>query len=307
MEQSARSRARDTGVGMREIYYVPSAMPHPLIDFGGSGPLVLLLPANGFPPETYLPALEPLLARHRIVSLPPRAMWDDAGPVPSAPGSWLTLADDLLEGMRRHALATALVIGHSFGAVSGLLAAVREPARFSALALLDPTIFPPSLMAELAEQQRAGQAASRSLVQRALTRRDRFASEAEAFAYWREKRLLSDWNDAALWRYTRALLRPSAEGGFTLSWRRDWEAHYYESVYTESWEALGKLDPALPLLVVRGETSDTFLPEAAALLQASIPSAVQRTIPGRGHLFPQSAPAETGRILSEWLGLQDSP
>jgi len=292
---------------MRGIYYVPSAMPYPLIELGGSGALVLLLPANGFPPETYLPALEPLLARHRIVSLPPRAMWDDAGPAPPAPGSWLALADDLLEGMRRHALATALVIGHSFGAVSGLLAAVREPARFSGLALLDPTIFPPSLMAEFAEQRKRGEAGARPLVQGALTRRERFGSEAEAFAYWRGRRLFADWSDEAVRRYTRAMLRPAPEGGLTLSWRRDWEAHYYESVYTESWEALGQLDPALPLLAVRGETSDTFLPEAAALLQARVPGAVQRTIPGRGHLFPQSAPAETGGILSQWLGLQDSP
>lgn len=282
-------------------------MPHPLIELGGSGPVVLLLPANGFPPETYLPAVEPLFARHRVVSLPPRAMWDDSGAAPAEPGSWLTLAEDLLEGMGRHALAPAPVVGHSFGAVTALLGALRAPARFRALALLDPTIWPPQQMAEFAAQRRAGEAASRQLVRRALTRRDRFASEAEAFAYWREKRLLSDWSDDALWRYTRAMLRPSPDGGFTLSWRRDWEAHYYESVYTETWDALGGLDRALPLLAVRGETSDTFLPEAAALLQATLPRTVLRVIPGRGHLFPQSAPEETGRILAEWVGLQDSP
>jgi pimeloyl-ACP methyl ester carboxylesterase len=304
---SAIMPARDTEVGIREIYYVPPPMPHPLIELGGSGSVVLLLPANGFPPATYLPALGPLLSRHRIVSLPPRALWEDAGPPPPRAGSWIALADDLLEGLLLHQLPPVVAIGHSFGGVTALLAALREPARFRALALLDPTIWPPQQLAGFAEQQRAGQAASRALVQRALTRRDRFTSEAEAFAYWREKRLLSDWSDSAVWRYTRAMLRPSPEGGFTLSWRRDWEAHYYESVYTETWEALRELDPALPLLVVRGGTSDTFLPESAALLQATLPRAVQRAIPGRSHLFPQSAPEETGSILAEWPCLQDSP
>jgi pimeloyl-ACP methyl ester carboxylesterase len=282
-------------------------MPHPLIELGGHGPIVLLLPANGFPPATYLPALEPLLARHRIVSLPPRAMWEDAGPVPSQAGSWLSLAEDLLEGMRTHALADSIAIGHSFGAVTGLLAAVREPGRFRALALLDPTIWPPRDLEEFAEQRRRGEAGSRALVRGALKRRERFASEAEAFAYWRGKPLLTDWSDAALRRYAHAMLRPSKAGGFTLSWRREWEAHYYESVYTETWEALGALDPALPLLVVRGENSDTFSPEAAARLAATLPRAEQRTIPGRGHLFPQAAPEETGRILAEWLERQASP
>lgn len=276
-------------------------MPHPLIELGGHGPTIVLLPANGFPPESYLPALEPLFSRYRMVSLPPRAMWEDAGAAPGAPGTWLTLAEDLLAGMREHALRPAIVIGHSFGAVSGLLGAVREPACFRALALLDPTIFVPSRLAEFAEERRTGASASRPLVRGALTRRDRFTDEQEAFAHWREKRLFADWPDAVLRRYARAMLRPAADGGFQLRWRPDWEAHYYESIYTETWEELAKLDPAMPLLVLRGEESDTYLEDAAALLSLRAPWAMQRSIPGRGHLFPQSAPAQTSRILQDWL------
>jgi pimeloyl-ACP methyl ester carboxylesterase len=263
--------------------------------------MVVLLPANGFPPESYLPALEPLFSDYQVVSLPPRAMWEDAGAAPGAPGTWQTLAEDLLAGMRRHALPPAIVIGHSFGAVSGLLAAVREPARFRALALLDPTIFVPSQLAEFAEQRETGATSARPLVQAARTRRDRFTDEQEAFAHWRERRLFADWPDDALRRYARAMLRPAADGGFRLRWRPDWEAHYYESIYTETWDELAKLDPALPLLVLRGEQSDTYLEDAAALLSARAPGSMQRVIRGRGHLFPQSAPEETSRILLDWL------
>ncbi|HEV8597923.1 MAG TPA: alpha/beta hydrolase [Gemmatimonadales bacterium] len=292
---------RQGRVGIAEIYYVPAPMPHPLFELGGHGPLVILLPANGFPPESYLPALEPLFSRYRVVSLPPRGMWEDAGAAPTRPGTWLTLAEDLLAGMRRHALPPAIVIGHSFGAVSGLLSAVRDRARFRALGLLDPTIFPPRLLAEFAEERRKGATSSRPLVRAALTRRDRFAGEAEAFTHWRGKPLFADWPEDSLRRYTQAMLLPAAEGGFRLRWRPDWEAHYYESIYTESWDDLAKLDPALPLLVVRGERSDTYLPEAAALLSARAPWARQRSIAGRGHFFPQSAPAETSRVLLDWL------
>ena len=87
-------------------------MTHPLIDLGGKGPLVHLAPANGFPPETYRAALGPVLARHRVVSLPPRAMWADEGSPPEAPGSWSTLADDLLAGMREHHLPPVIGVGH---------------------------------------------------------------------------------------------------------------------------------------------------------------------------------------------------
>lgn len=275
-------------------------MPYPLIELGGHGPPAVLLPANGFPPDTYVPALEPLAEHYRLVSLPPRALWEDVGAPPDGPGTWLTLAADLVEGMRRHALAPALAIGHSFGAVAVLLAAVRARKHFQALVLLDPTILPEAVLAEFEQERLRGEASSRPLVQGALNRRCRFASEAEAFAYWRRRSLFADWPDATLRRYTHAMLRP-VEDGLVLAWPPAWEAHYYESVYTESWNELGRLDPELPLLLLHGERSDTFLPEAAARFAAEVPWAVQRSIPGHGHLFPQSAPGETGRIMCEWL------
>jgi len=233
------------------------------------------------------------------VSLPPRALWHDEPP-PAGPGSWSTLADDLLEGLSRHELPPVVAIGHSFGAVTALLAAGREPPRFRGLALLDPTIFPPKLMEEIRERRRRGDTDARGLVKGALTRRDRFGSIQEAFAYWRGKPLFHDWSDDALRRYAKAMLRPDA-AGFTLAWPPAWEAHYYESVYTETWEELTKLPQGLPILVLRGEQSDTFLPDAARRFGELVPWAEQRALSGRGHLFPQAAPGETGRLLSEWL------
>ena len=157
------------------------------------------------------------------------------------------------------------------------------------------------MLAELAEQRERGETKARPLVQGALTRRDRFPSVEAAFTYWRSRRLFADWSDAMVRRYASALLRPTANGDFELSWPREWEAHYYESVYTDSWEELNRLDPNLPVLVVRGERSDTFVAESAARFLRAVPWARERVIKGYGHLFPQSAPEETGRILEEWL------
>jgi len=276
-------------------------MMHPLLDMGGRGPLLHLAPANGFPPPTYLPALSAVGADHRLLSLPPRAMWPGIGPPPGRPGSWESLADDLLAGMRHHGLAPVLAVGHSFGAVASLMAALRDPSRFRALALLDPTIPPPAFMREFRERRERGEMGFRPLVQGALKRRSRFATGEEAFAYWRSKPLFADWSDDALWRYTRAMLHPLPAGEFTLTWSPAWEAHYYESFYSDTWNEIAKLDSSLPLLIVGGAASDTLLPEAAALLRERLPWATHITIPARGHLFPHSAPEETARILSDWL------
>lgn len=278
-------------------------MTHPLIELGGQGPPVLVAPANGFPPHSYRPALEPLLPDHRVVSLPPRAMWPDVGPPPESPGSWSTLADDLLEGIRVHELAPVIAVGHSFGGVAALLAAVKERSRFRALALLDPTILSPAIMDELRGQRSRGEMSFRPLVQGARKRRDRFGTLSEAFSYWRGKRLFTDWSDDMVKRYAKSMLRATDTGDFTLSWPGAWEAHYYESFYTETWSDVARLDRSLPVLVVGGSESDTFLPEAAVLLREQLPWATYMTVPGYGHLFPHAAPEQTGRILRGWVDL----
>jgi pimeloyl-ACP methyl ester carboxylesterase len=235
-------------------------------------------------------------------------MWPGHPPPPDAPGSWTGLAEDLLAGLRHHQLPPVIAVGHSFGAVASLLAAVRDRFRFRALAMLDPVIPPPASMQEYRDRQARGEVGFRPLVEGARKRRSRFSSGEEAFAYWRGKPLFGNWSDEALWRYTRAMLSPLPEGGFTLTWSPAWEAHYYESFYSGTWEEISKLDPSLPVLVVGGATSDTLLPEATALLRERIPWGTHRTIAGHGHLFPHSAPDETGRVLIEWLsGLEPPP
>jgi pimeloyl-ACP methyl ester carboxylesterase len=249
----------------------------------------------------YRPAVAPLFAAHRVVSLPPRALWPDAGSPPGEPGSWTSLADDLLSGMREHRLPPLVAIGHSFGAVAALLAAVREPARFRALVLLDPTILPPEMMDGIAIRQQQGDRDFRPLIEGARKRRAHFGSASEAFAYWRGKPLFADWVDAALHRYVEATLVPDPSGGFRLAWPPAWEAWYYESFYAGSWGDVARLDPKLPVLVIGGERSDTFVPEARALLPGKLPLATHRTLAGAGHLFPMAAPEETGRLIAGWL------
>jgi len=279
-----------------------SAMTYPLLDFGGTGPTILLAPANGFPPGSYAGLLEPLTDRFRVVCLPPRAMWPDAGPPPEEPGSWDTLADELLEGMAQHDLANVIGIGHSFGSVALLVAAVRGPGRFQALCLLDPTIPPPSLLERMQDRQDVAWRRSMMLADKARRRRTEFRDRDEAFHYWREKPLFADWSDQALWLYTHTILKPSEQGdGFEVSWSPAWEAHYYESLYTGTWDELDQLDPTLPLLVLGGGASDTFLPDSADIIATRLPQAEVGLVPGYGHLFPLAAPDPTRDLIEAWL------
>jgi pimeloyl-ACP methyl ester carboxylesterase len=275
-------------------------MRYPLYDFGGSGPVLHIAIANGFPPQTYIPLVGPLTAHHHAVCLPPRALWPDADRL-EKPASWETLGDDLLAGLREHDLTGVVAVGHSFGAIASMLAVIQEPARFRALCLLDPTILPDHALALVDQARAKGLAARIPLAMGARRRKQHFASKAEALAYWQDRALFADWPEESLQCYVDGMLRPAADDGFELTWPPEWEAHYYETVYTRPWPLVERLRGLLPVLVVSGGTSDTFVEASARKMRDLLPEAAYRTVPGCGHLFPQAAPDAARAILSAWL------
>ncbi len=103
-------------------------------------------------------------------------------------------------------------------------------------------------------------------------------------------------------RYYAESITPSPDGnGLVLSWPREWETHYFRTIYTGTWGELHKLRGKMPILTVRGGTSNTLFPKAAARMRRILPDMDYAEIAGHGHLFPQSAPDETCKIIVDWL------
>lgn len=277
-------------------------MHFPLIDHGGRGPVLHWASATGFPSATNRAVLAALSEHFRCVTIPPRPLWPDAGSPPDAPGSWEEYADDIAGGLTEHGFDQAILVGHSYGGVASLIAAARYPARVRALVLLDPTL----LAGWILDQFRVAKATGwkhpipHPLAGRARERRSTFATRDEAFQMWRSRRLFADWPDQALRDYVEAGLVPTGDG-FALAWSPAWEAHSYESIYTESWEEIRKLPPELPVLLLWGGDSDTFVAESAERFQRLAPQATVSSVAGFGHLFPMAAPDLTARRILDWL------
>jgi pimeloyl-ACP methyl ester carboxylesterase len=274
-------------------------MPQTRYDFGGSGPVIHIALANGFPPQTYHPLLDPLTDRYQVVSLPPRPLWTNS-PSPNTMQTWADMADDLLEGLQAHNLTDVIGMGHSMGGVATMLAAIKEPDRFRGIVLLDPTVFPQRLLWLLKGMRSVGMEGRFPLVNKALQRRASFTDRDEAFNYWRGKRLFTDWSDEALWHYVDGLTTSDGNGGLKLAWSLAWEARYYATIYTASWREIPKLEGLLPVLLIRGTTSNTFFENAAKKFRRRVPSATYAEIEG-GHLYPQSAPDATRTVIEDWL------
>jgi len=276
---------------------------HQLIELGGpaDGRPLLLAPANSFPVASYAPVWEPFLDRYRVLGLALAGVWPNPAAPPTAPASWVNLGESIAATIARYDLEDVIAVGHSFGAVASLVAVARHPDRFRALCLLDPTMVLADDLHRVFFFDAGGERQHRLAV-RARERRTEFGSEGEAYESWRTKPLFQDWSDETLRRFVRTALRPVGNGaGFTLAWPAEWEAHYYEGFHEESWAELERLDPAVPVLVVRGEKTDAFTARAAARFRAIRPSATMVEVTGFGHLFPQTAPEETARVVQAWL------
>ncbi len=277
-------------------------MPQTLIELTGDvyTPVLHIMPANGFPPQTYLPMLR-RLTDLRAVCLPPRSLWGDQLP-PAGYRDWSADADDLLAGLETQDLRGIVAVGHSLGGIISLLALLKMPSRFRALIMLDPVILPQEALDMFGRAWDEGAVADLPLVRGALRRRKHFDSRDEAYARFREKQVFADWDEATLRLYVEHGLKPQTDAdGYELDWSIEWEAHYFSTVYRGIWKVLPKLNGLAPTLMLRASHSTTFPEQSRDRARSLLPDVDIHEMKGQGHLFPQAAPQETARVIGEWL------
>lgn len=262
------------------------SLPVPPHDFGGSGPLLHLAHANGFPPGAYRPLAEALTDAFHTVALPARPLWP--GSRPESTPSWHPLADDLTRAFDRLGWRGVVGVGHSMGGVITLWAAVRRPELFRAVVLIDPVILPPAWLWAVRAARLLGLQRRFPLVQGALRRRRTWPSRQVCYERYRRTPFFANWPDESLWAYVEAGTRERGDGQVELVYPPEWEAQIFATTPTDVWRAVPRLQ--IPALVIRGERSDTFRPQSQARVERLLPHARFLVIPGAGHLVPMERP-----------------
>jgi len=271
--------------------------PPPLDDWGGTGPVLHLAHANGFPPGTYRQLIERLKTRYHVVSLRTRPLLPDQAP--RSLRNWDDLVEDLARGLRAHGLEGVVGVGHSVGGTCSLLASTQDAGLFRAVVALDPVLFTGPRAVVFGMLERLGLSGRIPPARLASRRRDHWNSREEAGASYRKKPLFQGWDPACFEDYLTSGLTESPRGGFQLTIPRDWEARIFETQPRATWRRLRSVP--IPTLVLRGGDSDTLTPEALERVRRTVPGVRSEELPGTGHLFPLQQPEESSRRILAFL------
>jgi pimeloyl-ACP methyl ester carboxylesterase len=279
--------------------------PKPLT-LSDQGPLLLHAHANGYPPEVYRSFLEPFLKTYQTRAVFLRPFWPGADP--GAVRDWRTFRNDYLAALPSHLEAaggneTLIGMGHSLGAMTTLMAAIEEPEKFRALVLIEPTLFPPwkGFFMRLAAPFHLFRYIH-PLVRRTLRRKTSFPDQASMFLNYRNKGVFAKIPDHVLRDYVQGLAAPQADGTVSLKYSPDWEVRIYETGGSADRYVLKNLSKiTCPVLVLRGEMSDTLGEKTLQGIARDLPRGKAVTLPSLGHLLPLEAPEQVAAVVLDFL------
>lgn len=199
--------------------------------------------------------------------------------------SYAAMADDLREFMDDHAIADAVVLGHSMGGKTAMEFAGKHPARTRALVVVDMALrsYPPKhdqifAMLESVDLRAYGQ---REDVEKAMAP----FMQNPGVRQFMLTNIVRDGEGNLRWRMNVPALRAAYSG------------------------LAGSLRPSVPFpgpaLFVRGALSSYLVPEDMEEIRTVFPAATMVAIPGAGHWVHADAPLLFQKAVLEFLSSID--
>jgi pimeloyl-ACP methyl ester carboxylesterase len=184
-------------------------------------------------------------------------------------------------------------VGHSFGGVLTSLMHAEDPKLFSGLVLLDPVLFPPSMLLLARTLEGVRLFKKNPLAKAALRRRQHWPDRSAAMQYFASRSLFKSWHPEALAAYVEHALAEQADGVY-LKCQPQREADVFSSYPRGLWPALRKA--SAPIKIIYGDQTFPFVIKAVNKWQ-QINSAVQSEQVIGGHCFMQEKPAESAALV----------
>ncbi|NVI99994.1 alpha/beta hydrolase [Myxococcus sp. AM009] len=270
-------------------------------DWGGTGPVLHLAHANGFPPGCYRKLIEHLKPRYHVFTLRTRCLVPGSDPLELR--TWDDMADDLIHALRAQGVQGIVGVGHSMGGVATLLASAKAPALFRAVVALDPVLFTGAREWALRALTLLGLRSRVPPASLARRRREAWGAREDAARSYAKKALFARFDPECFQDYITHGLTEAPGGGFRLTIPKAWEARVFETSPKDVWRELGTV--SVPSLVIRGGESDTLTGDALERARLTLNDTQTEALSGTGHLLPLEQPERCAqRILAFLDGLE---
>ena len=269
------------------------------INWGGTGPLAHFAHATGLCAGAYSPLTNILRSKLSIVGMDDRGHGKTSMPAdPDKLTNWNVFADDL-ELFFDHLAKPVIAMGHSRGAVVSLMLAIRRPDLIRALVLIDPTILPFSWMWWWYLAKKSGLARWLPIVATAAKRRSAWPDQESILNSYRQKAVFRTWQEGFLEAYVTEGTQRNLQDGFRLACAPAWESKCFSVCPHDIWRYVPRLK--LPVLVLYGGNSDTFLAPAVKRFRSKVPQAHFKCFENSGHFVPMEQPGATADAIFDFL------
>ncbi len=266
-------------------------------DWGGAGPDLLLIHANGFLGHLYRLLFEQWTRSYHVRSLDWRGQGDSDKP-PLERCHWPEMLHDVDEVCDRLGLQNFYGVGHSGGGVMVAHYAATHPGRVKRLALMEPVIMPhePPFLEQLATS-------NSPLVERTLRRRAVWDSRHQLFAAYLGKDAFAGWREEVLWDYVNHGTYALPGGRVALKCSPQVEAQIFAT--TKDLDVFSQIHAIdCPVLVLRGERTDPPLALAAQRIAQEIPRGSLVTVSGTSHFLAMEKPEEVATIIGDYFAAE---
>jgi pimeloyl-ACP methyl ester carboxylesterase len=256
---------------------------------GDEGPQIHFCHGNSLSAGTYLPFLNGLADKgFQVFASDLRGHGFSTKERTAKVASWQIFIKDVAALVKAIAKPPVIGVGHSIGGYFTYAAAALYPHLFSKLVLLDPIIFPPMIVWAAALARKLGLSRNIRLSKMARNKKAGFGSIKEALDHYKGKGMFASWQDDFVNGFVETAIEPDAAGAGRLCCRPRFESQIYEHVPFNTWAHADRI--AVPVLAVRGETSDLFLNSAGRRLEKKVRNCRFTELGGMGHFIPMEDP-----------------
>ncbi len=255
--------------------------------------------ANGYPPDSYMTLLEKISKQFNVKSVLLRPHWDNKIDIEKI-NDWNIFYNDIRKYNQENNVFNSFGLGHSIGGNILLKTALNNHKYYSAIVLLDPTIFSPVLIYLWRLFRYVGATCVNPMIKKAKSRRIEFISMDEVFGSYRSKNIFSRVNDKELKDYIESIFVIN-DNSIQLSYDTHFEAKMYETAGQKDMDIWKNLDNLkVPTLIIIPENNPVFKSTRYyRILKNKYIEILE--IKNTTHLFPLEKPYKTSDYITSFF------